>query len=185
MIGGRDVDDVIIQQVLAGNTDAFDQLIEKYYNELFVFIHNQVNDVETTRDILQEVFMRLYQKLSKYNPSKASFRTWMYRVTGNYTISYLRKMKFYIHDYNMDLISSSDNIVHTLIKQEDVREIISLMKDVLSKRHYQMMMLHFFSALDDEEIAHAYGVTKKTVQNTISLSIKKIKEQLGGTSYES
>jgi RNA polymerase sigma-70 factor (ECF subfamily) len=182
MMGGRDVDDVIIQQVLAGNTDAFDQLIEKYYNELFVFIHNQVNNVETTRDILQEVFMRLYQKLGKYNPKKASFRTWMYRVTGNYTISYLRQMKFYIHDYNMDLLPSSDNIVETLIQQEDVRNIISVMKDQLNKRHYQIMMLHFFSSLDDEEIASTYGITKKTVQNTISLSIKKIKDTMGGES---
>lgn len=178
------MDDVIIQQVLAGNTDAFDQLIEKYYNELFVFIHNQVNNVETTRDILQEVFMRLYQKLGKYNPNKASFRTWMYRVAGNYTISYLRKMKYYIHDYNMDLIPTSDNVLKTLIQQEDVREIVSLMKELLSKRHYQIMMLHFFSPLEDEEIAHAYGITKKTVQNTISLSIKKIKETMGGNRHE-
>ncbi len=178
------MDENIIHRVLAGYTNDFDQLIEKYYNELFVFIHNQVNDIEMTKDVLQEVFMRLYQKLNKYDSSKASFRTWMYRVTSNYTISYLKRSKYYIKDYDLNLVSSEEDILAECVKRDDVKNILSLMKKILNKNHYQMMILHFFSDLSDDEISKVIGVSKKTVQNTISLSIKKIKEELGGETYD-
>jgi len=180
MTGGNNLDKHIIRAVLDGNHNEFNQLINKYYNELFVFIYNQTNNVETTKDVLQEIFMRLFEKLHTYNPDKASFRTWMYRVSSNYVLNYLRKEKFELKDYDFNLISSSEDIIASCIKQDDVSFILDVMKKTLNKKHYQIMILSFFSNLTPEEIGDSLGVTEKTVRNTVSLSIQKIRSKIGG-----
>ena len=178
------MDDKIIKHILDGHPDDFGILIDKYYNELFVFVHNQTNDVEMTKDVLQEIFMRLYNNLSKYDSKKASYRTWMYRVSSNYVFSYLKKHKYYIKNYDFNYVSTEEDVLESCIQEEDVKNVVSLMKKVLNPKHYQIMILHFFSELTIPEIAESLGVAEKTVRNTISLSIKKIRNQIGGNGYD-
>ncbi len=176
------MDTDIIKRVLEGQTDEFNKLIEKYYNELFVFVFNNVNNIETTKDLLQEIFMRLYSKLTKYNPSKASFRTWMYKVASNYLYSYLRKNKFIISDTDLTTIKSEEDIIECCFKKDDVSYVLSIMKKVLNQTHFQIVILHFFSDLTVSEIASTMNKAEKTVRNVITLSLQKIRKEIGGSS---
>ena len=166
----------IIKKVLNGDINQFNSLINKYYNELFKYAYNQFEDVEETKDVLQEIFMRLYNNLNKYNPEKASFRTWMYRVATNYCINYRRKLKFTIKDYDFSRVSSTEDIVENLIQHEQVDLAISIMKKNLSKKQYQIMILYFFSDLAHKDIADVMNLQPKTIRNIVSESVKKIKE---------
>ncbi len=175
------MDNQIIQDILSGNTEKMSILIDKYYNELFVFVHNQVNNISTTEDLLQEIFMKIHQKLNKYNPEKASFRTWIYRVSLNHCLDYHRKKKIYtISDYNLDIIkSNSKDVLQEMITKDDVSQIITVMKRILNNKQYKVLILKFFSDLTIEEIASSMSITPKTIRNIVSLSIKIIKEEMG------
>lgn len=184
------MDKNIVQDVLRGNTEKFSLLIDKYYNELFVFVHNQVNDIHETEDILQEIFMKLFAKLNKYNATKSSFRTWMYRVSYHHCMDYHRKKKLYtVSDYNLNLLSSNEDVIANIMKQEDMGYVFTVMSKVLSKKQYSIMMLQFFSPLSTKEIGETLGVSQKTVQNYIGISIKKIRNEMevrkNGTIQES
>jgi RNA polymerase sigma-70 factor (ECF subfamily) len=174
------VDNKIIQEVLSGNTEQFSILIDQYYNELFVFVHNQVQDINTTEDLLQEIFMKLYQKLNKFNPEKASFRTWMYRVSSNHCLDYHRKRKEdFIPDYKLDLLEDQkQNILSDMIQNEQLQNVLNTMKQILSKKQYNVLILQFFSNLTIEEIALSLDLAPKTIRNIISTSIKKIKDEM-------
>ena len=173
------MDKNIIHNVLKGNTEEFSLLIDKYYNELFVFVHNQVSDIHETEDLLQEIFMKLYTKLNKYNPNKSSFRTWMYRVSYHHCMDYHRKKKVYtVKDYDLTLLSSNEDVIEELLKKEEMSHIFSIMEKVLSKRQYSIIMLHFFSSLSTKEIGETLGISQKTVQNYMLLSINKIKKEV-------
>ncbi len=180
------MDEQIIKRVLSGQTDDFNILIRKYYNELYVFVHNQVNDIELTKDLLQEIFMLLHNKLKSYDSSKASFRTWMYRVANNYTINYLKKKRvFTVTNIDLDYIKDhqTPDVLEAMIQQENVTHVLSIMKKALSKKHYHIMSLYFFSPLTDEEIGMMYHIAPKTIRNVVSLSIQKIREKLEGENH--
>ena len=180
------MDEKIIQAVLEGRKEEFNNIIERYYNELFVFVHNQVNNIETTKDLLQEIFMHLFTKLHKYDSNKASFRTWMYKVSSNYLINYFRKNKVQeviYEDFNMFADNEKD-ILQEMIQKDDVSSILHIMKKILNKKHYQVMMLHFFSEVTVDEIADSLSIAPKTVRNIIALSIHKIKDFIGGETHE-
>lgn len=177
------VDYKIIKQVLNGDKDQFNQLIDKYYYELFKFTFNQVNDVEITKDIVQEIFMRIYKKLGKYNPQKATFRTWMYRVANHYCMNYIRdhlKVQHLILD--QERLPASEDILEALIKREDVSYILDLMEHNLSPRNYKILILHFYSDLSQKEIAETMKLAPKTIRNIVSDSLKKIRMMVGGES---
>ena len=171
----------VIKQILNGDKDQFNQLIDKYYYEIFKFTFNQVNDVEKTKDVVQEIFMRIYKNLKKYNPKKASFRTWIYRVANNYCINYHRDHRNDQHlVFDEEQISGSEDTLANLIQKEDVSYILDLMEKNLSQRNYQILILHFYSELSQKEIADTMNLAHKTVRNIVSESIKKIRALVGG-----
>lgn len=176
------MDNILIANVLQGDKQAFNELIELYYNELFKFVYNQTSDIELTKDLTQEIFMRIYTKLHTFNSKKASFRTWMYRVSSNYLVNYFRKNKIETLELETDLMVATDEVdpLTYALKQDDISYVIMIMSKVLNKKHQSIMMMHFFSYVSVDEIASILNIAPKTVRNVISLSIKKIKEEIGG-----
>ena len=175
------VDYDIIKQILNGDKDLFNQLIDKYYYEIFKFTYNQMNDIEKTKDVVQEIFMRIYKKLNKYNPKKASFRTWIYRIASNYCINYHRDHQGDQHlVLDGDRISGSEDILANLIQKEDISYILDLMKKNLSQRNYKILILHFYSDLSQKDISETMNLAPKTVRNIVSESIQKIRALVGG-----
>lgn len=166
----------IIAKVKAGEVEEFNLLIEKYYREIFKFVHNQFDDLETTKDIVQEIFMRIYANLNKYNKKKATFRTWIYRISNNYCINYMRNNKNHdVKGFNLDSLKLSEDCLRDLVIKEDAKYVIHIMKKNLSKRNYKMLILHFFSDLNQTEIAEVFNIAPKTVRNVVSISIKSIR----------
>lgn len=68
-----------------------DALVRKYYNEIYAYAYRQVNDRETALDLTQEIFISVLRSLQTYDPSRASFRTWLYRVSTNKVIDCRRR----------------------------------------------------------------------------------------------
>ena len=82
----------LIQSILSGNQQDFKLLIKKYEANVFRtaigFLHNK----QDAEDITQDVFIKVYQSLSSFN-GKAAFSTWLYRITVNSSLNFLRKKK--------------------------------------------------------------------------------------------
>lgn len=174
------MDQMTRRRILKGDTTLFDDLIARHYNELFVYVHNQTNDIETSKDLTQEIFLKAYQNLSNYRPHKASFRTWIYRIATNHCIDHLRKRRLpTTTNYPMEALESNEHdVLEAMINQEDVSLVLSTMDRVLSNRHARILMLRFFSDLSDEEIAQSMNLSVKTVRNVVSASIQKIRDAL-------
>ncbi|AXA36301.1 MAG: sigma-70 family RNA polymerase sigma factor [Candidatus Hydrogenedentota bacterium] len=79
-----------IREVLAGNLNAFDEIVYLYREQVFGIAWNLTHDTEDALDITQEVFLRAYRALRSYR-GKARFSTWLHRIALNTTMDYLRR----------------------------------------------------------------------------------------------
>ncbi len=159
----------------------FDDVLEMYYDTILRFVLKQVSNIEDAKDLTQEIFIKTYNNFGKYNPKKASIKTWLFHISNNHIINYWRSAYFRSKantEINLDLLASSDDILESLIQEENVEYILSMMKKYLNKKHCRIMNLYFFSELSTIEIGEILQMNKKTVSNVISLSIKKIKSRL-------
>ena len=79
----REVDDTgLVNAFLAGESRAFDALVERYQTRLLNFVYRIVGDRERAEDLVQEVFIRVYRHLGRFDRSK-KFSTWIYTIASN------------------------------------------------------------------------------------------------------
>ncbi|MDT8336521.1 MAG: RNA polymerase sigma factor [Candidatus Izemoplasmatales bacterium] len=175
-------DNELIKKILDGDKDLYAKIMDKYHNELFKYVYNMVNNYNETEDLLQEIFFKLYKHLKKFDSSKASFRTWMYRVSKNYVLNYLKSSKKRMSnvsvEYNDDINQASENIEEQAVNDEKINLILKAMEKLLKPKHYEIMHLYYFSNLTVKEISETLEIPDKTVYKAINTSIEKIKKEV-------
>jgi RNA polymerase sigma-70 factor (ECF subfamily) len=172
----------LINDILNGDQDKYAVIMEKYHNELFKYIYNLTGNVNDTEDLLQEVFIKIYQNLVRYDASRSSFRTWMYRITTNHCYNHFKSAQ-YRHKqktsvYDDDINQASDDVEKNTVVNKQIEEILAVMQRVLKTKHYQIMMLHYFSQMSVKEISETMAVPEKTIYKAIKSSIEKIKKEV-------
>ena len=82
-----------VLQAQQGNDEAFTNLVEIYQKPVYNLCYRMVGEPEEAEDAAQETFLRAYQNLHRYDPSR-SFGTWILSIAAHYCIDRLRKRKF-------------------------------------------------------------------------------------------
>jgi len=168
--------------MITNESDSFNDILENHYNEIFHYVYKQVDNIEDAKDLTQDIFLKVYEKYSSFNPAKASVRTWIYRIAHNIVINNFKKAyNRYTINVNQDVLDSltdKENVLGELVKKEKVEDIISMMNKCLNSKHLRIMYLYFFSELTTKEISQHLNIPKKTVNNIITISIKKIQKKL-------
>ena len=172
----------IIELILDGDKEKFRLLMKKYHNEMFKYIYNITGNYQDTEDLLQEIFYKTYKNLKKYDSGKASFRTWLYRISKNHVLNHLNssksKMRNKTYEYDDSLNSTDENIEEKVVRDNQINRIITVMKEILSDKHLQIMQLYYFSELTVKEIAETTAIPEKTIYKAIKSSIEKIKKEV-------
>lgn len=88
----KESDEVLIASFQAGDLGAFNQLVGKYKHQLLNFVFRYLGDHDEADDVVQETFIRVYQKKHTYQPV-ARFSTWVYTIATNLAKTQLRRRK--------------------------------------------------------------------------------------------
>ncbi len=179
--------DILIKSALNGDMSAFEELIIQYEKKVYNVALRVLKNPDDAMDISQEVFIKIYKNLDKFD-GKASFSTWLYRITTNTCIDELRKRKgkeTYSIDndieneegsYKREFVDNSPTPEEQTIIKESGNEIIKAMEN-LSDEHRTIIILRDIEGLSYNEIADITGVSIGTVKSRISrarLSLKNI-----------
>src|SRR5207244_9383883 len=82
-------DSSVVTAFLGGEERAFTELVERYQNRLLNFIYRTIGDRDRAEDLVQEVFIRVYRHLHRFDRSK-KFSTWVYTIASNLAKNELR-----------------------------------------------------------------------------------------------
>lgn len=125
--------------------EAANTLISYYYKEIYAYVYRQTGNEELAKDLTQDIFIQILQKIAMFDHKKASFRTWMYRIASNKICDHyrskvhrlsLKQEQIDMTDENLELHSGnlgtairdlSELIIHKELI-EDIMEIVSLYK---------------------------------------------------------
>jgi RNA polymerase sigma-70 factor (ECF subfamily) len=137
-----------------------------------------VNDSEVVSDIVQDVFIYLYEKLN--NGTEILYpKSWLYRVTSNKCIDFLRKQKRF-QDINNLIISTTED------KSSELREMKAIVSNALNKLKPQEKALAvlYSEGLSYKEIAEATGIKFSSIGKKLSRTLKKLEHELKDQRYE-
>lgn len=100
-------DQAAIDQVLNGDYDAFEELVEKYQGRVYRHLRKMVKDKQQAEDLLQETFLSAYKGLKGFSGS-SSFSTWLFRIATNAALMFLRKKRPESVEYDDQIGSTGD-----------------------------------------------------------------------------
>jgi RNA polymerase sigma-70 factor (ECF subfamily) len=162
------------------NKEFYGFLIQKYQDKLKRYIlrisGGVYNDAD---DILQDVFIKVYKNLNDYDPS-LKFSSWIYRITHNETISFLRKINRKPTTYNFEIDAvkvktiEEDLTLDQKLDNAKVKENLLKIISNLDKKYQDVVLLRYSEDKDYQEIS---DILKKP-QGTVATLLRQAKSQL-------
>jgi RNA polymerase sigma-70 factor (ECF subfamily) len=170
-----DIDNSLIDQLQNGNKNAFKMLFDKYGTRLYQFSLKYLRDKEDTEDLLNEVFMKIWE--NRHNlKTNTSFHSYLFTIAyNNIRQRFLKKSREekYIQTFAKEnLVDSSDveDQVDYILLVQKINKII----DLLPTRRKEIFELSYKAELKNREIADKLSLSEQFVKNQLSIARKYI-----------
>lgn len=168
----------LIKLVMSGDQNAFAQLVNRYKNLVYSVVLRMVNNTEEANDLAQEIFIKLYKNLDKYQP-EYKFSTWLIRISTNHIIDYRRKRKKETVSIEEIPYELTNHITpeKEYVKKEEIKQLECAIK-TLPDLYKIPIVLYHQQGLRYQEIADTIGEPLSKVKNRIFRGRKMLKESL-------
>jgi RNA polymerase sigma-70 factor (ECF subfamily) len=176
-----------VRRVQAGDTEAFEPLVEKYKRKVFRLAYQVLRDQEEALDVAQEAFVKAFRALPAFKGDSA-FYTWLFRITMNVALDRKRQRATRVKSLGTDDVTPEEwerTATSTDPDPEDVasgaerRERIRKGLDSLSEHHRTIIILSDIEGLQYREIAEVLGIPMGTVMSRLHHARKRLREVLG------
>ncbi len=161
----------LIRQVQQHDSKALSKIYDLYSGALYGVILRICKNEEMAKDVLQETFLKIWQKANQYDPKKGKFFTWSYRIAKNLTLNALRNSSKLIQDQDLSVYSNKES-------QEIKPDILQLNGSLkkLEIHHQKALELVYFNGLTHREAHEEMGVPLGTFKSYIKQALKKLRE---------
>ena len=180
----------LASDALAGSEAAYRELVARYATPAVNFIYRFIRDRTLAEDLAQEGFLRVYQRLSTYDPQR-KFSSWFFQVLRNITIDYLR-----VHRLPTASLDELEEEGHrgAAMDRESVSperaaqqgELAVAMSAALSRirpEYREVVVLRYQEGLTHPEIAEILGLPSGTVKTYLHRARKELAEILSGSGW--
>ena len=155
----------LVDQVLKGNIDSFNILVNKYELSILKFTYNMIRDKEAAEDITQEVFIIVYKKIYTYN-REYKFSSWVFQIARNKCIDFMRKYKR-VYEANIDNEkdnSSKDISPEAMAELRETKREIQKFINTLEEIDREILVLRYSEEITFIEMAVILNINKATIK---------------------
>lgn len=172
----------IIEKVLGGDANAFEELVLKYEKTVYNLALRMVGDRDDASDMTQEAFIKAYGSLSSFR-GDSKFSVWIYRITTNVCLDFLRsksrKQQVSLtvsdddEDAQLDIPDPSSDPEQQLIKKISMQSVEEGLKTLPDKQR-QILVMRELGGMSYAEIGAALSLEEGTVKSRIFRARKRL-----------
>ena len=173
----------LIAKAIRGREDGFEELVRRYQRPITAYVYRMLSDYESSLDVTQEVFIKVYNSLEKYS-SDYKFSTWLYRIAHNAAIDYMRRNSANLQSleteneegaYQLQLESPLLTPEQERERSEWRSEIEAVVK-CLPSVYRELILLRHAQDLSYDEIAEVTNLPLGTVKNRLFRAREMMRE---------
>ena len=174
-------EDILVDLFQQDREKAIPLIYDKYSAALYGIILRIIKEEELAQEVLQDTFVRIWNKSSYYNPQKGRLFTWMMNIARNLAINTLNskavkdKSKIQGLDNNVYNIKSSYNTT------EEVVDICDILQR-LDQKYRTIIELAYFEGFTQKEISEKLDIPLGTVKSSVKIAMRKLKSIYTGKS---
>lgn len=169
--------DNLIFQIQQDNECAFKQLYQNYYSRVVTFITGIIKRREAAQDLAQDIFVNLWLNRKTLDVSR-NLQNYLFVSSRHAAINYLKKelsaTSEPIEDMHKNI--SSDITVEDMLFAKEIRLLIEMVVSEMPAQRQRIYRLSREQGMSNEDIANKLGISKRSVENQISLALKEIRQ---------
>ena len=169
-----------IQKILSGDKSAFKHVIEDHKRLVGHIVFRLIGNQADREDICQEVFVKVYQNLSKFR-HQCKLSTWIGRITYNTCINYLQKKRAVLFedvakDQSIDSVSGIQYTPHELMESSDISNRLQTEINQLSETFRTIITLYHLQEMSYKEIGRIMDLPEGTVKSYLFRARRQLRE---------
>ncbi len=159
--------------------EALAYLYDKYGAALFGTAERIIQNEEVTSEVVQDIFMKIWNKIDQYDSKKGRFFTWMLNMTRNAAIDKVRSKEI----NRSAKTDSIDDYVYTIDRQNktelstDSIGVKELMNDLVEEQRFVLLKV-YFEGFTHSEIADEYDIPLGTVKTRLRSALKHLRKRI-------
>jgi len=170
-------DQFIIDQILGGDKQLFSVLVDRYKKLVFTLCLRMLKNREEAEEVAQDSFVKIYKSLGKFK-GESKFSTWVYRVTYNNCLDFLKARKRKFKELSVDAydgfeIEDLDNALSDLEERERKKAILACI-NMLNEDDAFLLTLHYY---EDQSVKEMADIMKLSVTN-VKVKLYRSRKQL-------
>ena len=187
----HELDDAHLAQAhLAGDAQAFGTLVDRYQGRLLNFVNRTIGDRERAEDLVQEVFIRVFRHLHRFDQTK-KFSTWIYTIASNLAKNELRNRsrnplvlfqtikKNWEADHRPLQFEDPQNRPDDLYRKRHLRQLVDWSVAQLPEHHRVVFVLRELEGKSYQEIAEITGCNLGTVKSRLNRARNSFAQLIG------
>ncbi len=174
----------LIQRTLAGDNNAFSELVKKYQKQVHALAWRKVGDFHTAEDITQDTFLKAYQRLHTLKEPQR-FAGWLYVIATRRCLAWFRKKRLQKQALenvgtpatNKDAYSQHVAEEQAKTVDKELREVVKKLLETLQESDRTIITLHYFSEMTCEEMSEFLGVSANTIKSRLRRARNRLKKE--------
>ncbi len=172
----------LLERARNGDRAAFKAVIGLYQRKVFLLAYSMLRNREDALDVVQETFMRLYQKLHAYERQK-NFQGWLLQIAKNLCIDYYRKHNSRRREMESDKtidelhVAASDPASNPV--SSEVRQVFLRSLDKLGDKQRMVFVMKHYNGLEYREIAQVLRISVGTVKSLHFKAVRNLRQLMG------
>jgi RNA polymerase sigma-70 factor (ECF subfamily) len=175
----------LIERSQAGDQAAFKELVERYQTRVASIAYQVLGNYEDARDVAQKVFIKLYRGIGGFDPHKKFF-TWLYRLTVNAAIDFLRAKKRRSLENSLDerpdqylnIPESEGDVTSLELERRELRTLFIDLAETLNPKQRAAFLLCDLQGFTADEVAEILECPKVTLRWYLHEARKKVRSSI-------
>lgn len=183
-VQAEDVDDdaLLLRRIADGDRGAFDRLSRRHLDRAYAVALRMTGNRADAEDVVQEVFLRLWQRPDAWRPGQAQFSTWLYRVVVNRCLDLKRRPKAGALDAIAEPQDPRPDAEADLVAAARQRAVNDAV-EALPERQRAAIALTYTAGLKNTEAASALDISVKAFEALLVRAKRELRDALAGQGW--
>ena len=171
----------LVERAKSGDAQAFGALYDRFQPEILRYLTHRTRDPEAAEDLTQQVFLKAWQAIPRFEQRGVPFKAWLYRMAHNQMVDHFRTHKPTTELGDFDLPDEADQ--ESALLTGEMNEALQRALARLSEDHRQVLTLRFLMEKSAREIGEVMGrkeVTVRGLQMRALQALRREIDEMGG-----
>ena len=166
----------LVDRAREGDADAFGQLYDRFQPEILRYLVIRTRNPDAAEDLAQQVFLKAWRAIPRYQHRGAPFRAWLYRMAHNQMVDYFRSSRPTTDLEGVDLPEEAEAEARVLTAETN--DVLQAALERLSEDHREVLVQRFLMERSAREIGEAMGRKEVTIRGLQRRALQALRREL-------